>query len=431
MIRQGKHMLKLVLLSGMLVAGGAVQQAAAQDSDPVNTRMYYNSQFSNGTYNNPQNDNSFISYSDFYNYLAPYGQWIEDPRYGYVWSPNVDESFRPSYTNGYWAMTDYGNTWISEYQWGWACFHYGRWTFDAYYGWLWVPGTNWGPAWVSWRYGNGCYGWAPLAPGYEFTPNPIEDYACPRDWWVFIPYRYLYTGNYYNYYYGSQGNGTIYKGTVVMDNTYTANNITYVAGPRVKDIEKVTNQPVQVYRINNSGSPRGASVHNGIVKMFRPAEVKPLPLTGERITPPNVVAAPRAITAKPNAVNSTGGGTPAFRRDVPAPAIPVVVRQAVPRGTTTPKPAGPADNYPYQSDLHAHQDGQARPGTGHVAQKPGALPEQRPQDAEPVEIKQTRTPPLPTPAQHADPIPAAPRQPKPEPKPVPTQHPDPVEPTKK
>ncbi len=57
-----------------------------------------------------QYDDTYVSFNDFYDNLAPYGQWIEDPQYGYVWSPNEDANFRPYYTNGYWVMTDYGNT---------------------------------------------------------------------------------------------------------------------------------------------------------------------------------------------------------------------------------------------------------------------------------------------------------------------------------
>ena len=108
-----------------------------------------------------QYDDAYISYNDFFQNLAPYGQWIEDPKMGYVWSPEVEGNFRPYYTNGHWAMTDYGNTWVSDYAWGWACFHYGRWTFDSYYGWLWVPGSDWGPAWVAWRKGEGFWWIAP------------------------------------------------------------------------------------------------------------------------------------------------------------------------------------------------------------------------------------------------------------------------------
>ncbi len=157
-----------------------------------------------------QYDNTYVSYNDFYQELAPYGQWIDAPQYGYVWSPNVDGDFRPYYTSGHWVMTEYGNTWVSDFPWGWACFHYGRWTYDTYYGWLWIPGTDWGPAWVSWRYGDGFYGWAPLGPGYtDFT----SDYACPNDWWIFIPPQYMYSGNYYRYWYGPKGNSQLVHNT--------------------------------------------------------------------------------------------------------------------------------------------------------------------------------------------------------------------------
>ena len=30
----------------------------------------------------------------------------------------------------------------------------GRWFFDDSYGWVWVPGSEWAPAWVAWRYGD-------------------------------------------------------------------------------------------------------------------------------------------------------------------------------------------------------------------------------------------------------------------------------------
>ena len=427
----GKHMLrKVVSLSALATAGVFVQQAAAQEPNTANnTTMYYNSQYNAGVYTNPSYDNYYISYNDFYENLAPYGQWIDDPQLGYVFSPNVDMSFRPYYTNGYWAMTDYGNTWISNYEWGWACFHYGRWTFDAYYGWLWVPGTNWGPAWVSWRYGNGYYGWAPLAPGFEFSSGAYTEYACPRDWWVFIPAQYVYTGNYYRFWYGAQGNSTIYKSSAAMDNTYVTSNITYVAGPRVKDVEAVTHQPVQLFHINNAGGPRVASAHNGVIKLFRPSEIKTTPLNGERIAPPNVIAAPRPVTGKPHAISATGGNEPAFRTDVPAASAPVTVKQMPVRTNNTPREAGRADEFPYSSDLHAH-DATARPGQGHVAQKPGELPPQKAQVQDPVRFHPPQTTPLPAPAQHADPIPTVAPPPKAPSKQIPKQHPDPVTPSK-
>ncbi len=99
----------------------------------------------------------------FYDSLAPYGEWIETPEYGWSWAPRVERRWRP-YTRGQWVMTDYGWFWDSDERFGWATYHYGRWVNDRYYGWLWIPGTEWAPAWVSWRHGNGYTGWAPLPP---------------------------------------------------------------------------------------------------------------------------------------------------------------------------------------------------------------------------------------------------------------------------
>jgi Family of unknown function (DUF6600) len=65
--------------------------------------------------------------SFFYDQLAPHGQWFWLEPYGWVWTPNdVDTAWRP-YTDGHWVYTDCGWTWVSEREWGWAPFHYGRW----------------------------------------------------------------------------------------------------------------------------------------------------------------------------------------------------------------------------------------------------------------------------------------------------------------
>ncbi|HZR19586.1 MAG TPA: DUF6600 domain-containing protein, partial [Verrucomicrobiae bacterium] len=53
----------------------------------------------------------------------------------------------------------------SDEPWGWACFHYGQWVYDPSYGWVWLPGTEWAPAWVVWRQAPDYIGWAPCGPG--------------------------------------------------------------------------------------------------------------------------------------------------------------------------------------------------------------------------------------------------------------------------
>ncbi len=106
------------------------------------------------------------AYGQFQTALAPYGAWDYDSSYGNVWSPSasiVGAGFSPYATGGHWALTEYGWTWVSDWNWGWAPFHYGRWITRAGR-WSWVPGTMWGPAWVSWRSGGGYVGWSPLPP---------------------------------------------------------------------------------------------------------------------------------------------------------------------------------------------------------------------------------------------------------------------------
>ncbi len=110
----------------------------------------------------------------FYNDLAPYGSWYNDSTYGWVFAPS-STSYVP-YSNGHWAYTDYGYTWVSADPFGWATDHYGRWVWAN--GWVWRPDTTWGPAWVQWRQGDGYVGWAPA--GYT------DDAYVPDNAWRFV-----------------------------------------------------------------------------------------------------------------------------------------------------------------------------------------------------------------------------------------------------
>lgn len=197
-----------------------------------------------------------VSLETFYYELSPYGDWINDSQYGRVWRPDVDQNeFRPYYSDGHWEMTRFGNTWVSDYDWGWAPFHYGRWHYAGRRGWLWVPDTNWGPAWVSWRSGGGYYGWAPLAPGMNFSTGRIPDY-----YWVFVPQRSIYYSSYPGY--NRDRNRGIYSNTTIINNTYVYNQNRYYAGPRAEEIRRVTRQPVTIHDIRDQRSDRYGSRNN-------------------------------------------------------------------------------------------------------------------------------------------------------------------------
>jgi hypothetical protein len=110
----------------------------------------------------------------FYDALSPYGTWVNISDQGWAWQPNVvviQSSWQPYSDAGRWLWTDCGWYWGSDYTWGWAPFHYGRWWRAPRWGWVWFPGNQWAPSWVTWRtYGDYC-GWAPLPPHTGFWDN--------------------------------------------------------------------------------------------------------------------------------------------------------------------------------------------------------------------------------------------------------------------
>lgn len=99
--------------------------------------------------------------------LATHGEWIVVAGLGHVWRPHrhiVGVSFTPYVTGGRWIYTTAGWEFESRWDWGWRVFHYGYWIEVDGYGWVWVPGDVWAPAWVEWRTGGGYVGWTPLPP---------------------------------------------------------------------------------------------------------------------------------------------------------------------------------------------------------------------------------------------------------------------------
>ncbi|TBO35949.1 DUF6600 domain-containing protein [Pedobacter kyonggii] len=224
-------------------------------------------------YQNDYQDDGYstgnVSLQTFYDELSPYGTWIQDPQYGYVWRPDVDQSeFRPYYTNGRWAMTEYGNTWVSNYDWGWAPFHYGRWVINSYRQWIWLPDTNWGPAWVDWRSGDGYYGWAPMAPSISINLSFGRRYVVPEFCWNFIPQRNIYINTFPRYDYGR--NNVYIRNTTIINNTYVYNRRTYYGGPRVEDIRRATNRDVTVYRYSQGSRPGASRINSREVSIYRP-----------------------------------------------------------------------------------------------------------------------------------------------------------------
>ncbi|WP_439481775.1 DUF6600 domain-containing protein [Cyclobacterium plantarum] len=208
-----------------------------------------------------------VSFQVFYDELSPYGDWVEDPHYGFIWIPYAEQGFQPYRTNGHWVMSSYGNTWVSTYDWGWAPFHYGRWFFSDMYGWAWIPGYEWGPAWVNWRSGSGYYGWFPLGPRVQFYASvrfPVYSH------WVFVPRRRVLSRNIYRYYLPGRNVNVIYNQTNIINNTYVYNNQTYITGPSRSELRRVTRRDVPVYQVREGRRPGRSSINNNNLELYKP-----------------------------------------------------------------------------------------------------------------------------------------------------------------
>ncbi|HEY3250744.1 MAG TPA: DUF6600 domain-containing protein, partial [Ignavibacteria bacterium] len=144
-----------------------------------------------------------VDYKEFYDELAPHGEWIEvtdkdiglnlkngsasgemphrsistsdlfgvkdayasDIAFGtfFIWkpSPNLaigitagEPTMEPAYvpySNGQWLYTDAGWYFQAATPYEEVVHHYGRWMYSPALGWVWVPGRVWSPAWVDWR----------------------------------------------------------------------------------------------------------------------------------------------------------------------------------------------------------------------------------------------------------------------------------------
>ena len=237
----------------------------------------------------------------FYDDLSPYGDWVEMPDYGWSFAPRVDRDWRP-YTRGQWIWTDDGWYWDSDEDFGWAAYHYGRWVNDRYYGWIWVPGTEWAPAWVSWRHGNGYTGWAPLPPramwqtriGLSIGSLEIDAYLGARDY-NFVPDRSFVDRGLYQRVLPPTQNITIINVTNNVTNYTVVNQRIVNGGIPIVNVERAVGRsvpPARTVEVDRANAPRRAvqdevSVYRPSVRIApgrRPAQGRSL-VKGEAVPP--------------------------------------------------------------------------------------------------------------------------------------------------
>jgi hypothetical protein len=226
---------------------------------------------------------SVASYDVFYDRLQSDGQWFNDSTYGSVWQPTIassDTNWRP-YTDGHWVYSDRGWTWISNENFGWATYHYGRWARLSDKGWVWVPGSTWAPAWVSWRESDDYVGWAPLPPEAQSRQNvKIEGwtdnyYNIGPASYVFLKTTDLANRSYRSFIVSSQENVDVISRTKNVTNIFYDKTGVIDNGPDYDRLTQDSNVKIDRYKLNfvqqnNPGTQFGASTHGNQLQFVAP-----------------------------------------------------------------------------------------------------------------------------------------------------------------
>jgi hypothetical protein len=245
---------------------------------------------------------STAAYGMFYEKLDPYGEWRETSDYGYVWQPREAETSRDwrPYTEGRWVYSDAGWTWVSDEKFGWATYHYGRWVRLRRVGWVWVPGQEWAPAWVSWRTSKDYVGWAPLPPEARFDRRSgIQNWA--DSYYDIGPDQYSFVAS--NDFGAEHVRRSVVPAERNVDIVIETKNVTRITftnttimneGPSYDELRSRGQRPIERYRLRRDRNTEGQARISGgelevsvpvlseVRNVFRPRRVK------ERVTEVNV-----------------------------------------------------------------------------------------------------------------------------------------------
>lgn len=282
----------------------------------------------------PQPDDA-LDASTFDETLSPYGQWVDTgagPNDGRAWRPDPDvvgEDFQPYATGGRWVYSDWGWTWESDYAWGWAPFHYGRWALTPSWGWVWYPGTVWAPAWVDWRFGGGYIGWAPLPPvGYAVVVQPWRPY------WCFVPSNVFIYNDVWAYRLPVDRIHAAYAATVPVHQAVTYGRARWYSGPPAPLVEHSVGRPVP--RIASGFTPPAPGRIQPVYPGGRLGAPTPRPVgtVGSPVTPrPYGTPAQgwRTPSTPSTPYRGPAAGSPAPRSSTPAPSAPASPPTSAPR----------------------------------------------------------------------------------------------------
>jgi hypothetical protein len=280
--------------------------------------------------------------------LSPYGRWVSVGSYGRCWYPvGVSAGWQP-YTVGHWVYTDYGWTWVSADPWGEVTYRYGTWTFTPAYGWVWVPGFVWAPAWVTWSFSNDFIGWAPIPPSFSLTVSGYfgAPVVVSRSWYCFVPATRFVTTNVVNVRVPVRQNAVILAQGQRVTRFAVSGGVVRNQGPEPARIERVAKapirrvssrqvglEPVRVEAARTSGK-RIAVVAPASAKRVAPQSGRAVSATDRRAPAAKGPKATRSEKAKPQV--SREARAPAVQRAPEARKPEVASKRAKPAGSARP-----------------------------------------------------------------------------------------------
>jgi hypothetical protein len=269
--------------------------------------------------------------SYFYDSLAPYGNWVQTVD-GWSWQPMaaaVDSGWQPYCDRGQWELTDQGWYWASDYSWGWAPFHYGRWRHDGYFGWVWVPGNDWAPAWVAWRNTEGFAGWAALPPGVVYQPGVglfavaglggLEaSYGLNAATFTFVPREHFTARSVGRYAAPAARAAALFAASTPVNNYSFAGGKIVNAGVSAGQIAAATKAPVTKFAIKEAPTPQAAGGRSAgqSLAVFRPNVAAPA------VRSPDEAATRSVLINKTPRPSSSGAAVTRTMAPRPATAAP-------------------------------------------------------------------------------------------------------------
>ncbi len=130
-------------------------------------------------------------------------------------------------------------------------------------GWIWIPGTVWGPGWVAWRYGAAYIGWAALPPGVGYDEktglrwgdvNLLDKTYLP--YWVFVPGRLLLDQQLSRHALPPSRTGALLRATRDATRFARRNGLIFCDGPSPDIVRSRFRRPVPRYRTRRVNTPR-------------------------------------------------------------------------------------------------------------------------------------------------------------------------------